>query len=359
MNTRRVIFSLAAVLLVVPMFVFAQGLVPCGLDSQEGTINSQCQTCHAVSLINTVSSWLVGVLSIAAAIMFVIAGFRIVTAQGNPSTMKAAKDMIVNVAIGFMIVLAAWLAIDLLMRTLLDDSSGEIGPWNRIACVSQPAATTVPGRVVITRDAQRCVSVDDCAAQAQACESGPRQGSAAVTGAGANLEVTCTYNTFQPTEGDGALVTAGGRGEALCAADNPNCNQAFLASLGLTETQATVMSCIAVTENGGGASGCSGTGPCGTFQITRTNWRAYTEGANADYPECAASNFGGNLTAAQNNGPCNARVMTSMVRDNGYQPWTGANTNPNDNVPDGPWNRYARGCVNTHSNAADSTYRAF
>ena len=354
MNSRLWFFSGVAFLLQVPLFVNGAGLVPCG-----GTGEPACQTCHALGLVNSINSWLVGILSIVAAILFVIAGFRIVTAQGNPSVLKAAKDMIVNAAIGFAIVLAAWLLIDLLMKTLLDDSSGEIGPWNTIACVAQPDATTVPGRVVVSQDSQRCVSVDDCAAQAQACESDPRQGSSAVTGAGANMEMTCTYNTFQPTSGNGALVTAGGRGEALCASDNPNCNTALLASLGLTETQATVMSCIAVTENGGAAVNCSGTGPCGTFQITRTNWRIYTEGPNADYPECAASNFGGNLISAQNNGPCNAKVMTSMVRDSGYQPWTGANTNPNDSVPDGPWNPYARGCVNTHSNDADQTYRSF
>jgi len=355
MNTRQIFFSGVALALQVPMVTYAAGLVPCGGPTEE-----PCQMCHTVQLVTGINAWLVGILSIAAAIMFMIAGFRLVTANGNPSVMKDAKNMITNVAIGFVIVLSAWLLIDLMMRSLLaEGGSGAIGPWNRISCVAQPQTSTIPGRIVTTQNAQTCVSVDDCAARALACESGPQQGTAVVTGAGASLEVTCTYNTFQPTNGDGALVTAGGRGEALCAPDNPNCSQAFLASLGLTETQATVMSCIAVTENSGGASGCSGTGPCGTFQITQTNWRAYTEGANADYPECAASNFGGSISSAQNNGPCNARVMTSMVQDSGYQPWTGANTNPNDSVPDGPWNQYARGCVNTHSNENDTTYRAF
>jgi hypothetical protein len=299
-------------------------------------------------LINSVNSWLVGILSIAAAIMFIIAGFRIVTAQGNPSVLKSAKDMITNVAIGFMIVLAAWLFVDFLMKALLDDGQSQMGPWNTIACVDQPTARTDPGEVSITmvQTTTSCYSTDDCATKAAECNS-RNDASSEVVGTTGSLAVDCSY-----TDTTGR-VTPGGRGEAQCAPENTNCNVAFLSSLGLTDAQANVMSCVAVTENSGGAVGCSGTGPCGTFQITKTNWRIYTEGSNAEHPQCSASNFGGDIEAAQNNGPCNARVMASMVRVSGYQPWTGAHSGQ------APWNPYARGCVNSHSNASDSTNRAF
>ena len=144
MNSRLWFFSGVAFLLQVPLFVNGAGLVPCG-----GTGEPACQTCHALGLVNSINSWLVGILSIVAAILFVIAGFKIVTAQGNPSVIKGAKDLIVNAAIGFAIVLAAWLLIDLLMKTLLDDSNGEIGPGNTIACVAQPNATTASSTVNI------------------------------------------------------------------------------------------------------------------------------------------------------------------------------------------------------------------
>jgi hypothetical protein len=144
MNSRQWFFSGVAFLLQVPFFAYGAGLVPCG-----GTDEPACQTCYALGLINSVNSWLVGILSIAAAIMFIIAGFRIVTAQGNPSVLKSAKDMITNVAIGFMIVLAAWLFVDFLMKTLLDDGQSEMGPWNTIACVDQPNAITKPDSVDI------------------------------------------------------------------------------------------------------------------------------------------------------------------------------------------------------------------
>src|SRR6056297_744604 len=103
MNARGWFFSGVAVCLNIPMLVYAQqGLVPCGRTGQ-----ADCQTCHVVQLVSNVNAWLVGILAIVASIMFVIAGFRLVTSNGNPSVLQDAKSMIINVAIGFVIVLAA------------------------------------------------------------------------------------------------------------------------------------------------------------------------------------------------------------------------------------------------------------
>jgi hypothetical protein len=254
------------------------------------------------------------------------------------------------VAIGFMIVLAAWIGVDLLMRTLLDDSSGEIGPWNTIACVDQPTARTDSGEVSITivQTSSRCTTAEACTTAISSCENRP-SGSASQTGSPGDFLITCVSEAASGADG-GGQVTPGGRGEAICAEGNQNCNTTLLQSLGLSEAQAQIMSCVAVTESGGVASICSGTGPCGTFQISRADWRRYSPSV----PGCAESDFGGNLTAAQNNGSCNARVMVQMVNSSrGYQPWTGQMSGQ------GPWNPYARGCVNTHGNAADSTNRGF
>ena len=133
-------------------------------------------------------------------------------------------------------------------------------------------------------------------------------------------------------------IGKGTRGSAVCPEGNPYCSISALQQTGLSETQARAMSCIAITENSGNPVGCSGTGPCGTFQISRTNWGIY-----APY-ECRASNFGGNLTAAQNNGECNLRTAAAMVRSQGYQPWTGNNNGVY-------WNTAARTCVSNYDAA--------
>ena len=92
MNSRRLFFSCIAVLLQLPIFVYAAGLVPCG-----GNDEAACQTCHLSQGVNEITAWLVGVLSIVVAIMFMIAGFRLLTANGNPGALEEAKGMIINV----------------------------------------------------------------------------------------------------------------------------------------------------------------------------------------------------------------------------------------------------------------------
>jgi hypothetical protein len=205
MNSRQWFFSGVAFLLQVPFFAYGAGLVPCG-----GTDEPACQTCYALGLINSVNSWLVGILSIAAAIMFIIAGFRIVTAQGNPSVLKSAKDMITNVAIGFMIVLAAWLFVDFLMKTLLDDGQSEMGPWNTIACVDQPTARTDPKEVSITivQTTTSCYSIDDCAAKAAECNS-RNDASSAVVGTTGSLAVDCSFASSDSSSNPPDLSAAG------------------------------------------------------------------------------------------------------------------------------------------------------
>lgn len=298
-----------------PVIASAQQLVPVACNDPR-----TCGSCELVSLINNVIQFVIQISVVIAAIILVYAGLIMVTSSGNPGQITRAKGLFFNVVIGLLILLAAFLIVNTILSALLRTGSPAFS-WQTIECVypgeARPLRDYVPTRVI----------------------DGGGAGGGAFSGAG-------------------GLITPGGRGEAQCAPENPNCSVDFLQSLGLTADQANVMSCVAVTENSGGAVGCSGTGPCGTFQITQTNWRNYTEGAGADYPECSAANLGG-ITAAQNNGPCNAKVMTSLVRDVGYQPWTGANTDPTDNVPDGPWNRYARGCVQTYSTAGDTTSRGF
>jgi|GEM_PF-631530 len=114
------------------------GLVPCGDDGEE-----PCQMCHFVSLASNVNGWLVGVLSVVAAIMFVIAGYRILTAGGNPSALKDAKTTILNVSIGFAIVVGAFLFVNFIMKSLLL-GGGPVAPWTSIACVRQPNFADLP-----------------------------------------------------------------------------------------------------------------------------------------------------------------------------------------------------------------------
>lgn len=114
----------------------AAGLVPCGGPTEE-----PCQTCDVVKLANGVIGWLVLILGVIAAIVIVMAGIKLVMSGGNQSSMQAAKSMMTNMIIGYVIVLGGWLLIDFGMKTLLD--AGSFGVWNEIKCVTQPEAKWV------------------------------------------------------------------------------------------------------------------------------------------------------------------------------------------------------------------------
>ena len=124
----------ALVLVIVPIFAYAQGLVPCTGVTIEGDRSfTNCGFCELVQLVNRVVDWLIGVLSIIAAIMIAYSGFRLVTSGGNSGAKEEAKKMITNIVIGFVIVLAAWLLIDLMMQSL---SGGQVNGrvWQEIQC---------------------------------------------------------------------------------------------------------------------------------------------------------------------------------------------------------------------------------
>lgn len=107
-------------------------LVPCtGLD---------CDACHLVSLGNEVLKWLIGLLFVVFAAIAVSAGVKLVTSGGNTQAVSDAKSKLTNAVIGIIIVLAAWLLVDTIMKGLLSSGTGQItgyGLWSEIKCGSQ------------------------------------------------------------------------------------------------------------------------------------------------------------------------------------------------------------------------------
>jgi hypothetical protein len=129
---RKVGLLLAVVLIMTPLMTFADGLVPCG-----GPGESACEACHVVELLNGLLDWLVAILAVVFALIVVTAGFKLVTSSGNVAAKATAKSMITNAFVGFVIVLAAWLLIDLGMKMLVSDAGVDVklGSWNAVLCV--------------------------------------------------------------------------------------------------------------------------------------------------------------------------------------------------------------------------------
>lgn len=212
--------------------------------------------------------------------IIVYAGFMFILTPTNPEGHSQAKKMLSNAVIGFIIILAAWLIVDFVMKILYNGGANGFGPWNEI----------------LSSNGSQCIEPQDIVAIG---------GLGPVTGAVVN-------NGVEGIPGAGGSSNVG-VAKGLCDARNTACSPAVMKSFGLSDAQANAMSCIAVTESSGGANkGNSGTGAQGLFQITGTNW------ANPKFhaPPCSSQ-------TSRLNDFCNAQAATLMLKSGGYQPWTG------------------------------------
>jgi hypothetical protein len=120
------------------------GLVPCGVGRSEvvitkdpatgkdietgGEILNPCETngfVYLMKMINTVINFVLFKMALPiAAIMFAYAGFLLVTSGGETSKRSKAKSIFVNVAIGLVIAVAAWLIINTILSIV-----GFHGEW--------------------------------------------------------------------------------------------------------------------------------------------------------------------------------------------------------------------------------------
>ncbi len=122
---------LAILILSLPTLVTAAGLVPCG-----GTGEAPCQACHLVQMGQNLLTWFITIMASVIALIFAINGMKLVMARDNSHALSEAKGSMTNAIVGFVILLSAWLIVDTVLKTVIDDS--KLGVWNKIACVAQP-----------------------------------------------------------------------------------------------------------------------------------------------------------------------------------------------------------------------------
>jgi hypothetical protein len=113
--------------------VSGSGFVPCS--------GADCSPCDLVVMFNTILKWVMLMIFLIFAIIAVKAGINMVV-KGTASELSAAKKSFVNAFIGLFIILAAWLMIDTLLRSLLDGGNLDAvhsgyGPWSKIQCAYQ------------------------------------------------------------------------------------------------------------------------------------------------------------------------------------------------------------------------------
>jgi hypothetical protein len=132
---------LALQFFVVAGVVSAAGSTIGGLVQLSGCSGPDCTACNAVDMLNGFIKWLIGIMFILCAVLITVAGVRLVTSGGNSHTLDEAKGMLTNAIIGMLIILAAWMIIDTVMRGLLGtDGKLDYGTvtgwlyWSEVQC---------------------------------------------------------------------------------------------------------------------------------------------------------------------------------------------------------------------------------
>jgi hypothetical protein len=109
--------------------VFAQVLVPAGRNGDFSA--SGYGTCEFIELVNNGIGFLIGLFSLLAVIVFVYAGFLMVSSAGNMPRIQQARGLFTNVAIGLVIMLSAFLVVNTILSVL---SGGSAFNWETIEC---------------------------------------------------------------------------------------------------------------------------------------------------------------------------------------------------------------------------------
>ena len=115
-------------ILFLPFFSFAAGLIPCGTNNSETPLtNHPCEFKDFMTLINGGITFILKFMVIPiAAIMFAYAGFELVTSGGNTEKKGKAKNIFTNTVFGLVLAAGAWLIIKTIL-SILGFDGGWIG----------------------------------------------------------------------------------------------------------------------------------------------------------------------------------------------------------------------------------------
>lgn len=109
------ILAVFAILLTVPMFSHAAGLVPCGGDAPE----KPCTVLDAFYMIARVTNWLILMAGIFAVYEIVGAGFWLVASAGEEESITKRKKALSSAVVGFFLVMAAYMFMNTVVNFIL------------------------------------------------------------------------------------------------------------------------------------------------------------------------------------------------------------------------------------------------
>ena len=122
------IFGIIFMIFILPVAVSAAGIVPCtspGFGSQDNGV--VCDWSQLMVLARKLVKYLILLSTPVAACLFAYAGFMMVTAGPDTGKREQAKKIFLDVFVGFLFVLAAWLIVHLITSALLNPKYSLLG----------------------------------------------------------------------------------------------------------------------------------------------------------------------------------------------------------------------------------------
>lgn len=143
--------------------VHYEGLVPCGkclkvrgatmkeeeCENREGYKFIPCQFCHIFVMLDEILDFVISTILIIAVLLVVVAGFLfIIPGKISPEAFSKAKEILQGVALGLVIIFAAWIIVNTIF-TFLGLAEWVLkftgpGKWFRIKCPIELSAGYVP-----------------------------------------------------------------------------------------------------------------------------------------------------------------------------------------------------------------------
>lgn len=122
---------LLAAFLPITILIIVSVVIP-GLVFGQDPLVSECEgfgctLSDLVGLVQTIINWIIMISAPVAMVMFAYAGILMVTAGGNEGQIKKAQGIFKNVAIGFAIILSAWLIVYTIISAFLGDVNLPVG----------------------------------------------------------------------------------------------------------------------------------------------------------------------------------------------------------------------------------------
>jgi len=127
----RWLVTATTLVIVFPALAVAQIIPHIVPEKCRASAATTCGICDIAQLVQNVINAGIYIAIFLSAVLFAYAGWQYITAGGQEGKATEAKKIFWNVGIGLVLVLGAWLIVDLIMKMLVNQSA-LFGPWNEI-----------------------------------------------------------------------------------------------------------------------------------------------------------------------------------------------------------------------------------